>query len=55
MLQAKALAGYFQAGDGSWRTFDIVTNNAGSGPDVQPVLDANDDLGHIAALLWPNR
>jgi serine-type D-Ala-D-Ala carboxypeptidase/endopeptidase (penicillin-binding protein 4) len=52
LLQTKALAGYFLAADGSWRVFDIVVNNAGGGPDVQPVLDANEDLGEIAALLW---
>jgi D-alanyl-D-alanine carboxypeptidase len=52
LLQTKALAGYFKAADGSWRIFDIVVNNGGGGLDVQPVLDANEDLGEIAALLW---
>jgi D-alanyl-D-alanine carboxypeptidase/D-alanyl-D-alanine-endopeptidase (penicillin-binding protein 4) len=51
-VQTKALAGYFQAGDGSWRIFDVVVNNAGGGPDVTPVLDANEDVGEIAAALW---
>lgn len=55
VVQAKALAGYFRAGDGSWRVFDVVVNNAGGGADVKPVLDANEDLGNIAALLWSSQ
>jgi serine-type D-Ala-D-Ala carboxypeptidase/endopeptidase (penicillin-binding protein 4) len=51
-IQAKALAGYFQAKDGSWRIFNAVVNNAGSGTDVTPVLDANEDVGEVAASLW---
>jgi NAD(P)-dependent dehydrogenase (short-subunit alcohol dehydrogenase family) len=50
--QAKALAGYFTAADGGWRIFDVVVNNAGGAPDGQPVLDANEDVGEIAALRW---
>jgi serine-type D-Ala-D-Ala carboxypeptidase/endopeptidase (penicillin-binding protein 4) len=52
VLQAKALAGYFARPEGSWLVFSIVVNNAGSGTTVQPALDANEDLGDIAALLW---
>jgi D-alanyl-D-alanine carboxypeptidase/D-alanyl-D-alanine-endopeptidase (penicillin-binding protein 4) len=52
VLQAKALAGYFADPQGAWRVFTVVVNNAGGGPTVQPVLDANEDLGDIAALLW---
>ncbi len=51
-VQAKALAGYFQQADGAWHVFNIVVNNAGTGPDIQPVLDANEDVGEIAAQLW---
>jgi NADP-dependent 3-hydroxy acid dehydrogenase YdfG len=40
--------------DGGWRMFDIVVNNAGGAPDVQPVLDANEDLGEISALVRRN-
>jgi D-alanyl-D-alanine carboxypeptidase/D-alanyl-D-alanine-endopeptidase (penicillin-binding protein 4) len=43
-LQAKALGGYFQA-KGHWHVFNLVVNNAGEGPTLQPVLDANEDLG----------
>jgi serine-type D-Ala-D-Ala carboxypeptidase/endopeptidase (penicillin-binding protein 4) len=52
VLQAKALAGYFQQADGGWHVFDIVVNNAGGGPDIQGVLDAGEDVGEIAGLLW---
>jgi D-alanyl-D-alanine carboxypeptidase/D-alanyl-D-alanine-endopeptidase (penicillin-binding protein 4) len=51
-VQAKALAGYFQTKRGSWRVFDIVVNNAGGDLTIQPVLDANEDVGQIAAQLW---
>jgi D-alanyl-D-alanine carboxypeptidase/D-alanyl-D-alanine-endopeptidase (penicillin-binding protein 4) len=51
-VQAKALAGYFQQADGAWHVFNVVVNNAGTGPDIQPVLDANEDVGEIAAQLW---
>jgi D-alanyl-D-alanine carboxypeptidase len=54
VVQAKALAGYFKMADGGWRMFDIVVNNTGGAPDVQPVLDANEDLGEIAALVRRN-
>ncbi len=53
-MQAKAFAGYLKMADGGWRMFDIVVNNAGGAPGVQPVLDANEDLGEIAALVWRN-
>jgi D-alanyl-D-alanine carboxypeptidase/D-alanyl-D-alanine-endopeptidase (penicillin-binding protein 4) len=46
------LAGYFARPEGSWIVFHIVVNNAGGGTTVQPVLDANEDLGDIAALPW---
>ena len=52
VIQAKVLAGYFQAGDGSWRIFNAVVNNAGGGADLTPVLDANEDVGEVAAALW---
>ncbi len=51
-LQAKALAGYFQAADGSWRVFDVVTNNGGSSADLTVLVQAGEDLGEIAAALW---
>jgi serine-type D-Ala-D-Ala carboxypeptidase/endopeptidase (penicillin-binding protein 4) len=51
-VQIKALGGFFQAGDGSWQVFDIVLSNAGGDGTIQPVLDANDDVGAIAASLW---
>ena len=51
VLQSKALGGYFQA-TGRWHVFNLVVNNSGGGTTVQPVLDANEDLGQIAAVLW---
>jgi hypothetical protein len=51
-IQAKALAGYFQARSGSWRIFHVVVNNAGGGTDVTRVLHANEGVGEIAAALW---
>lgn len=51
-IQAKALAGYFQAGDGSWRAFNAVVNDASGGTDVTAVLEANEDVGEVAAALW---
>jgi D-alanyl-D-alanine carboxypeptidase/D-alanyl-D-alanine-endopeptidase (penicillin-binding protein 4) len=52
VVQAKALAGYYRDAHGHWRVFDIVVNNAGAGDDVEPVLQANEDVGQIAARLW---
>jgi serine-type D-Ala-D-Ala carboxypeptidase/endopeptidase (penicillin-binding protein 4) len=51
-VQAKALAGYFQARDGSWRVFDLVANNAGAGPDLTILFQAGEDVGEAAAALW---
>ncbi len=51
-IQAKALAGYFQAADGSWRVFDIVTNNAGASQDLSALFQAGEDVGEVAAALW---
>ncbi|WP_308466225.1 D-alanyl-D-alanine carboxypeptidase/D-alanyl-D-alanine endopeptidase [Rathayibacter soli] len=56
-VQTKSLAGFFQAADGSWQVFNVVVNNvvvnnAGGDATVQPILDANDDVGAIAASLW---
>jgi D-alanyl-D-alanine carboxypeptidase/D-alanyl-D-alanine-endopeptidase (penicillin-binding protein 4) len=52
VVQAKALGGYYRDAQGRWRVFDAVVNNAGSGEDIQPVLQANEDVGQIAARLW---
>jgi D-alanyl-D-alanine carboxypeptidase/D-alanyl-D-alanine-endopeptidase (penicillin-binding protein 4) len=52
VLQAKALAGYFQQADGGWHVFDIVVNNAGGAPNLQPFLNASADIADIATLLW---
>ena len=38
--------------NGSWRIFHVVVNNAGGGTDVTRVLQANEDVGEIAAALW---
>jgi D-alanyl-D-alanine carboxypeptidase/D-alanyl-D-alanine-endopeptidase (penicillin-binding protein 4) len=52
VLQAKALAGYIATPGGGFRAFDLVVNNAGGSPDFQIVLDVNQDIGQIVALLW---
>jgi serine-type D-Ala-D-Ala carboxypeptidase/endopeptidase (penicillin-binding protein 4) len=52
VVQAKALAGYFQQADGGWHVFDVVVNNGGGAPNLQPFLDAREDVSDIAALLW---
>ena len=52
VLQAKALAGFFQQADGGWAVFDAVVNNGGGSTDIQLVLDANEDVGQVAAQLW---
>jgi D-alanyl-D-alanine carboxypeptidase/D-alanyl-D-alanine-endopeptidase (penicillin-binding protein 4) len=52
VLQAKALAGFFQQADGGWAVFDAVVNNGGGSTDIQFVLDANEDVGQVAAQLW---
>ena len=52
VVQAKALGGYYQDAHGAWRAFNVVVNNAGGGDDVEPVLQANEDVGQIAARLW---
>lgn len=51
-VQAKALAGYLERPDGSWRVFDVVVNNGGSSPDLSAVLTAGEDVAEVAAALW---
>ena len=52
VVQAKALGGFFLQAGGAWRVFNVVVNNAGGGADLQPILDANEDVGQVAAQLW---
>jgi D-alanyl-D-alanine carboxypeptidase/D-alanyl-D-alanine-endopeptidase (penicillin-binding protein 4) len=52
VVQTKALGGYYRDAHGDWRTFNVVVNNAGGGDDIEPVLQANEDVGQIAARLW---
>lgn len=51
-VQAKALAGYFEAPGGSWRVFDVVANNAGASADFSSVVAAGEDVAEVAAALW---
>jgi D-alanyl-D-alanine carboxypeptidase/D-alanyl-D-alanine-endopeptidase (penicillin-binding protein 4) len=53
VLYAKALAGYVDARDGRHLAFTAVVNNSPLPPDpTTGVLDANNDLGAIAAAIW---
>jgi D-alanyl-D-alanine carboxypeptidase/D-alanyl-D-alanine-endopeptidase (penicillin-binding protein 4) len=53
VLDNKALAGYIDARDGRHLAFTAVVNNAPLPDDfVTGVLDANNDLGAIAAAIW---
>jgi len=51
VLQSEALGGYFH-GKRGWEVFDMAVNNGGGGSSIQPVIDANEDQGLIAAVLW---